>query len=90
MRLRCWQRGGCQAVRQFSPDIVVVALGLDASRDDPFACMAVNETGFLRMSEILGILSRPTLIVQEGGYPSPRLGDSLAGFLRGFVARQAS
>ncbi|MBZ9719678.1 histone deacetylase family protein [Mesorhizobium sp. AD1-1] len=77
---------GCEAVRQFSPDIVVVALGLDASRDDPFACMAVDDSGFHRMGEILGGLSRATLIVQEGGYPSPTLALSLAAFLKGFVA----
>lgn len=80
---------GCDAVRHFSPDIVIVALGLDASMDDPFACMAVDETGFRGMGEILGALSRPTLVVQEGGYPSPTLGLSLAAFLSGFIAGQA-
>ena len=75
---------GCEAVRRFSPDILIVALGLDASRDDPFACMAVDEPGFRRMGELLGGLHLPTLIVQEGGYPSPTLGASLAAFLTGF------
>ncbi|TPN85621.1 histone deacetylase family protein [Mesorhizobium sp. CU2] len=74
-----------EAVRQFSPDVLIIALGLDASKDDPFACMAVDETGFRRMGEMLAALRHPTLIVQEGGYPSPTLADSLAAFLNGFV-----
>ncbi|RVD33493.1 histone deacetylase family protein [Mesorhizobium sp. M4A.F.Ca.ET.020.02.1.1] len=77
----------CEAVRQFSPDILIIALGLDASKDDPFACMAVDETGFRRMGEMLAALTCPTLIVQEGGYPSPTLGSSLAAFLGGFAGR---
>ncbi|MDX8458857.1 histone deacetylase family protein [Mesorhizobium humile] len=78
---------GCAAVRQFSPDLLIIALGLDASRDDPFACMAIDESGFGRMGRMLGMLSLPTLIVQEGGYPSPTLGQSLAAFLNGFGSR---
>ncbi|WP_217578683.1 histone deacetylase family protein [Mesorhizobium sp. GbtcB19] len=77
----------CEAARQFSPDILIIALGLDASKDDPFACMAVDETGFRRMGEMLAALKRPTLIVQEGGYPSPALGSLLAAFLSGFAGR---
>ncbi|RUX46087.1 histone deacetylase family protein, partial [Mesorhizobium sp. M7A.F.Ca.US.014.04.1.1] len=80
----------CDAARQFSPDILVVALGLDASQADPFACMAVDESGFHRMGKMLGALSRPTLIVQEGGYPSPTLERSLAAFLKGFIEGRSS
>ena len=70
--------------RTFAPDVVIIALGLDASSEDPFACMRVNESGFARMGRILAALKRPTLIVQEGGYPSPALATSLAAFLTGF------
>lgn len=74
----------CCTVRDFSPDIVVVALGLDASTDDPFACMAVDGDGFARMGALLGELRTRTLIVQEGGYPSASLARSLGAFLEGF------
>jgi len=30
-------------------------------------------------------LGLPTVLVQEGGYPSPALGGNLAAFLRGFL-----
>jgi len=68
----------------FGPDVVVVPLGLDPSEADPFACMSVTTDGFRRMGAMLGGLKRPTVIVQEGGYPSPILGQNLAAFLGGF------
>ncbi len=70
--------------KDFSPDVLVIALGLDPSVADPFACTAVTTEGFRRMGESLASLRRPTVIIQEGGYPSPVLGDNLAAFLTGF------
>ncbi|MFS8049936.1 histone deacetylase family protein [Rhizobium sp. BR 314] len=76
----------CKTSSAFMPDVMIVALGLDASSDDPFACMRVDEDGFRRMGERLGKLCRKTLVVQEGGYPSPRLPYLLQSFLSGFAA----
>jgi len=73
-----------EAVRAFGPDIVVLALGLDASADDPADAMRMTPAGFPRMGEAVGGLRLPTVIVQEGGYPSPVLGTNLRGFLEGF------
>ncbi len=70
----------------FSPDALVIALGLDASKDDPFAGFAVTTEGFARIGEAIGAGARlPTVMVQEGGYPSPSLGDNLAAFLSGYA-----
>lgn len=79
-------RAGIDAARGFSPDLVVLALGLDASEADPFACMKVTGDGFSRMGEMLGAMKKPTVIIQEGGYPSPSLGDNLIRFMNGFRA----
>lgn len=79
-------RAGIDAARDFSPDLVVLALGLDASEADPFACMKVTGDGFSRMGEMLGAMKKPTVIIQEGGYPSPILGDNLIRFMNGFRA----
>ncbi|PSS60114.1 acetylpolyamine amidohydrolase [Ensifer sp. NM-2] len=75
----------CETARKFSPDVLIVALGLDASSADPFACMNVDEDGFRRMGERLGKLCRKSLVVQEGGYPSPSLPGLLKSFLGGFT-----
>lgn len=77
----------CDSVRKFSPDVLIVALGLDASSADPFACMNVDEDGFRRMGERLSKLCNKTLVVQEGGYPSPALPGLLMSFLDGFTVR---
>ena len=79
-------KAGIEAADRFSPDILVLALGLDASDADPFACMNVTADGFARMGEMVGAMKRPTIIIQEGGYPSPVLGDTLIRFMTGFRA----
>lgn len=72
------------AVSAFSPDAVVIALGLDAHEDDPYHGMAITTAGFGRIGARLAALGRPTVIVQEGGYLSDMLGRNLSSFLEGF------
>lgn len=76
---------GLEQVQSFTPDIVVVALGLDAAASDPFACMNVSPDGFHRMGQLLKDAAPKTLIVQEGGYPSGELALLLQAFLTGIM-----
>jgi len=69
----------------FSPEALVVALGLDAFEGDPFQGLAITTAGFGRIAERIAALQMPTLIVQEGGYICDALGDNLASFLRPFA-----
>jgi acetoin utilization deacetylase AcuC-like enzyme len=62
----------------------VVALGLDASIDDPFGGLSVTTNGFNRIAERIAQLGKPTVLVQEGGYLSDSLGENLDSFLQGF------
>ena len=71
----------------FGADAVVVALGLDASVDDPFKGFAVTRDGFARIGERLSGTGLPTLFVQEGGYLSDGLGANLERVLGGVPAR---
>jgi acetoin utilization deacetylase AcuC-like enzyme len=73
-------------VAAFSPDAIVVALGLDAFEGDPFGGLSVSTPGFARIAEAIAALGRPTVIVQEGGYLCDELGDNLTAFLTGFGA----
>lgn len=75
----------CLTAHDFSSDVLIVALGLDASSADPFACMNVDNNGFRRMGERLDRLCAKTLVVQEGGYPSPSLPGLLKSFMTGFT-----
>ncbi len=75
---------GLAAIRAFAPAALVVALGFDASVHDPSAAFAISIDGFHQAARRIRALGLPTLLVQEGGYLNPHLGDNLAAFLRGF------
>jgi acetoin utilization deacetylase AcuC-like enzyme len=75
---------GMQAVVDFGADTLVLALGLDAFEGDPFAGLAVTTPGFGRIGRAVAALGLPTVIVQEGGYLCPELGENLEAVLRGF------
>jgi len=74
-----------ERVRVFAPDVLVVALGLDASAHDghhPF--LGISTDGFKRIGAALGALHLPGVLVQEGGYVSDYLGANLAAALEGY------
>lgn len=78
--------GALERVTRFAPEMLIVALGLDASGQDPLAFLNISTDGFQRIGASLGALNLPTLLVQEGGYLSPHLGTNLQAALRGFEA----
>lgn len=75
---------GIRRTEMFAPDALVVALGLDAFAGDPFGGLSVTAEGFSRIGQRLRRIGLPTVLVQEGGYLCPELGDNLAAFLGGF------
>ena len=74
-----------QRIRDYAPPVLVVALGLDASRSDPLQGLRITPEGFARMAAAIAALGLPTVLVQEGGYLGPELGENLAAFLDGFA-----
>jgi acetoin utilization deacetylase AcuC-like enzyme len=75
-----------RTIHAFAPGALVVALGLDASEQDPLAGLAITTDGFRRIGETLACLGLPTIFVQEGGYLSDVLGLNLTAVLAGFEA----
>jgi len=71
-------------IDQFDPGALVIALGLDAFIGDPFAGLGLTTAGFGRVAKRIAALQRPTVLVQEGGYPCAQLGNNLAAFLEPF------
>ena len=71
-------------IRAFGADALVVALGLDAHEGDPFRGFRVTTPGFARIASRIAGLDLPAVIVQEGGYLQPALGENLRSFLEGF------
>ena len=72
-------------VAAFAPTHLVLALGLDAYEGDPFAGLAVTTPGFGQIGRAIAALGLPTVIVQEGGYLCPELGQNLEAVLQSFV-----
>lgn len=75
---------GLERVALFAPDVLIVALGLDAFEGDPFGGLSVTTAGFGRIGAACAALHLPTLMVQEGGYLCHELGDNLTRFVEGF------
>ena len=73
------------AITLWGAGTLVLALGLDAFEGDPFAGLKVSTAGFGQIARAVKVLGLPTLIVQEGGYLCPELGDNLAAVLSVFA-----
>lgn len=69
------------AIKAYAADVLVIALGLDASEHDPLRGLSVTTPGFASIARAIRDLGLPTLYVQEGGYLSDILTDNLASFL---------
>lgn len=74
-----------QTITDWQADTLVLALGLDAFVGDPFAGLAVTTEGFTQVARQIRSLNLPSLIVQEGGYLCPELGDNLAAVLQAWL-----
>lgn len=75
-----------QRLADFAPDVLVLANGLDIAIDDPFKAFAIRTEGFRTIGARIAQMKLPTLVVQEGGYPSETLGKNLASLLKGLGA----
>ena len=71
-------------IEAFAPQVLIIALGLDASVEDPLAYLSLTTEGFLVLGKLISSAELPTLFVQEGGYISAVLGENLVATLKGF------
>jgi acetoin utilization deacetylase AcuC-like enzyme len=72
-----------QRIVDFAPTHLVLAAGLDIAVDDPFKGFAITTPDFETIGRHIAGLRLPTVVVQEGGYPSASLGQNLAALLTG-------
>lgn len=82
-------REALAAIAAYRPAALVVALGLDASQDDPIGALKVTRQGFAAAAEAIAGTGLPTAIVQEGGYLCEALPQNLVAFLGAFDAVRA-
>ena len=72
------------AVAAFEPELLIVAAGFDAHRDDPLAEMAVTADGFRELATRCASLSPRLAAVLEGGYNLATLPTLVEAALEGF------
>jgi len=76
-----------EAIAATSGSIVVVSLGFDTYRDDPICDFALTTPVYHQIGRRVATLGRRLVILQEGGYHRPTLGDNARGWLRGVEGR---
>ena len=73
-----------KAIRDFGAEVVVIALGYDAHKDDPIGVLKLEASDFGTIGRQVKGFGLPTLVVQEGGYAIEAIGDCLDAFLGEF------
>jgi acetoin utilization deacetylase AcuC-like enzyme len=68
-------------IKAFRPRALVVALGFDASQDDPIGAFRITTDGFAAAAARIAAADLPTVLVQEGGYLCDALPLNLTRFL---------
>ncbi len=70
-------------IRKYDPQFLVLALGLDTAKGDPTGSFSLMAKDFRENGRMIGALSLPTLVVQEGGYRTQTLGINARNFFTG-------
>ena len=78
---------GLEAIEGFHAATLVVSLGVDMYKDDPTGDLALTLPAFHESGRRVAQLGRQTVILQEGGYALPRLGENVRQWLLGFEGR---
>lgn len=73
-------------VKDFAPDVVIVALGLDTYAEDPIAKFRLSRQDYLRLGACLAGIEAPVLFTMEGGYNLDALGAITANALEGYLS----
>lgn len=73
-----------ERVAEFSPDTLVVSLGLDTYERDPISKFRLKSEEFLKLGARLEKAGLPTVFVMEGGYAVDALGINCVNVLSGF------
>jgi acetoin utilization deacetylase AcuC-like enzyme len=75
-----------KAIKEYNPDFLIIALGLDTAKGDPSGKWQLLKEDFYNNGILAGSLKKRTLVVQEGGYDSRVLGTNALSFFEGLYA----
>jgi acetoin utilization deacetylase AcuC-like enzyme len=71
-------------IRAFGPWALVLAVGFDTCRGDPAGSFDLTTRHYPEIARRIAGLGYPTVIVQEGGYHTARLGKNAVTFLKAY------
>jgi acetoin utilization deacetylase AcuC-like enzyme len=71
-------------IRRYSPDALVVSLGVDTFVRDPISFFRLESSDFSTYGGMIGACRIPTLFVFEGGYAVADVGVNVVNVLAGF------
>ena len=75
------------AIADAPGSVIVVSLGFDTYRHDPIGTFALTTAGYHEVGQRTAALGRRLVILQEGGYHRPTLGENARAWLRGAEGR---
>ena len=81
---RRWARPAGRS-KTFSPDVLVVSLGVDTYEKDPISYFKLKSADFRDYGRRIAKLKLPTLFVMEGGYAIEAIGVNTVNVLEGFL-----
>jgi acetoin utilization deacetylase AcuC-like enzyme len=73
-----------QRIQVYSPDVVVVSLGVDTFEQDPISKFRFKSEDYCKIGEKISQINKPTLFVMEGGYAVDDIGINVVNVLLGF------
>ncbi len=82
-----WEKAldhACDRITGFSPDSLVVSLGVDTFKRDPISFFALESEDYKLAGARMARLAAPTLFVMEGGYAVEEIGTNTVNVLLGF------
>ncbi len=74
----------CRKIKNYSPDALVISLGVDTFEHDPISFFKLGSDDFKRYGGTISTLNLPTLFVMEGGYAVEEIGINTVNVLSGY------
>ena len=74
----------CKKIANYSPDALVISLGVDTFEHDPISFFKLTSDDFKRYGATIGALKLPTLFIMEGGYAVDEIGLNTVNVLQGY------
>lgn len=77
-----------EAIGAFGGSVVVVSLGIDTYERDPICDLALTTEAYLEVGRRVAALGQRTIVLQEGGYFMPDLGENVRRWLVGLEGHE--